>query len=119
MSGDGVLADSMYTEVMAVIVHAARAVSLAGRRRVDSTGSGEEEGETEEEFESRMSARRRTTGGFCWVDGRHPSAGSTPEEGDAVQQPSTVNSAASVVRGERGVDGESGDYFSVKVQTSP
>lgn len=110
VSGDRVLADSMYTEVMAVIVHAARAVSLAGVRR---------EGEAGEEFEGRMSVRARTTGGFCWVDGRHPSAGSTPEEGDAVQRPSTVSRAESRVGGERRVGGESTDYFSIKVRTSP
>lgn len=87
--GDGVLADVMYTEVMAVIVHAARAVSLAGTRMEgDEVGEGEGEGETEEEFETRISRRARTVGNFCWISGVHPSVGGTEEEGDVVRRPS-------------------------------
>lgn len=115
LSRDKELADSMYTEVMAVICHAAKAVSLAGTRWAGTGEQGEEE--TEEEFAARMSARARTLGNFCWSAGEHPSASNTPDEASAVQQPSTMNGARSNIGGERRVGGESDDYFSLKVRT--
>ncbi|KAE9965917.1 hypothetical protein EG327_000295 [Venturia inaequalis] len=75
---EGVLADLVYTEIMAVICHAARAVSLAGVRG---------EGEGREEFEVRRGRRARTEGGFCWMVGEHGSAGGGETlEGDAEER---------------------------------
>jgi len=59
VGGDKILADVMYTEVTLAIVQAAQAISSAGRRA---------EGESEEEFVARTSARSRTIGNFAWND---------------------------------------------------
>jgi hypothetical protein len=114
ISKDKELADTMYTEVMAVICHAAKAVSLAGTRWA---GTGEREGEeTEEEFAARMSARARTMGNFCWTPADHPSTTNTPEEASAVHQPSTTTQGR--MDGGSSVGGQSDDYFSLKIRTT-
>ncbi|KAE9973426.1 hypothetical protein EG328_004422 [Venturia inaequalis] len=91
---EGVLADLVYTEIMAVICHAARAVSLAGVRG---------EGEGREEFEVRRGRRARTEGGFCWMVGEHGSvSGGGTLEGDAEERPRSMD----VGGGDDGVGGE-------------
>jgi hypothetical protein len=110
---DKVLADTMYTEVMVLIVQAAKAVSLAGTRYA---GRGErEEEETEEEFTARMSARARTVGNFAWREGS-ASNSNTPDEASAALQPSAMDEHERRMGGERRVGGENDD-FSLKVQT--
>ncbi|QDS72019.1 hypothetical protein FKW77_002031 [Venturia effusa] len=105
LARDPVLADAMYTEVMAVVVLAARAVCKAGGR-VGRDGGREGE-EAEEEAEE----------GFCWRVGRHPRFGSRAEEGGVGARPSAVGGR---LGGQRRSDGgrERGDNFSLKVRTN-